>query len=905
MEQAKMVAKAVLRNSDNPQLAWLLFKRTLASNIKDCSFSQHTLSLIVPILIRAHMFSQVDYLHRHLLLFPTPPHHALYSFVKMLAEAGRVQQAFSQFQSLRARLARAPPSILLYNLLIRASIKQNCPNYVSWLYKDIIFSKVKLQTYTFNLLIGTLCDAGRLEDARHLFDRMPDRDCQPNEYTFGILARGYCRDGLVDKGLELLDLMKTMALVPTAVIYNTFISGFCKEGKDDEAERLVERMKEDGLSPNVVTFNTRISALCKAGKILEASRIFRDMQTSELGLPMPNAVTYNLMLDGFYREGMSAEAEALVISMKRDAIFSSVESYNIWLLGLVRTSKLFEAQAVLKGMVNDGVQPNAYSYNILINGLCKNGMLADARRVVSLMITGGVSPDVTTYSALLQGYCRKGRNVEANKILNEMIRAGCSPNAYTYNILLHSLWREGRTAEAERLMQKMNERGDGLDTVSCNIVIDGLCRSGNVDKAVEIASEMWTHGSAALGNLGNSYIGLVDENRKKCLPDLITYSTIIKGLCRDGRLEEAKKKFTEMLGRNLYPDSTVYDIFLYNLCKRGKISSAFQVLKDMERKGCNKTLRTYNCLIFGLGVANQIYEMFGQLDEMKERGVSPNVSTYNIILNSLCEGQRSEEAAFILDEMLQKGVTPNLNSYKSLIKTFCRTGEFRPAQDVFEIAISVCGHKEVLYTLMFNELLLGGEILEAKQLFEAAIERCFDLGSFSYKDLIDKLCVNEKFDHAHDILKKMVQRGCRFDPALFMPVIDYLLSKGNKHEVNELTERMLAMGSNVEVKTMVHKDDKQLNHGRQHKDSGSDWQTILHRYECQTGIVTSLYTLLWNSCLLKYLALGVSLTVFHIFYFRTHFTYCLHSVSVTFSSGISTSFFYPVFLTEMMEVLWR
>ncbi|XP_057769116.1 pentatricopeptide repeat-containing protein At2g17140 isoform X2 [Salvia miltiorrhiza] len=840
MEQAKMVAKAVLRNSDNPQLAWLLFKRTLASNIKDCSFSQHTLSLIVPILIRAHMFSQVDYLHRHLLLFPTPPHHALYSFVKMLAEAGRVQQAFSQFQSLRARLARAPPSILLYNLLIRASIKQNCPNYVSWLYKDIIFSKVKLQTYTFNLLIGTLCDAGRLEDARHLFDRMPDRDCQPNEYTFGILARGYCRDGLVDKGLELLDLMKTMALVPTAVIYNTFISGFCKEGKDDEAERLVERMKEDGLSPNVVTFNTRISALCKAGKILEASRIFRDMQTSELGLPMPNAVTYNLMLDGFYREGMSAEAEALVISMKRDAIFSSVESYNIWLLGLVRTSKLFEAQAVLKGMVNDGVQPNAYSYNILINGLCKNGMLADARRVVSLMITGGVSPDVTTYSALLQGYCRKGRNVEANKILNEMIRAGCSPNAYTYNILLHSLWREGRTAEAERLMQKMNERGDGLDTVSCNIVIDGLCRSGNVDKAVEIASEMWTHGSAALGNLGNSYIGLVDENRKKCLPDLITYSTIIKGLCRDGRLEEAKKKFTEMLGRNLYPDSTVYDIFLYNLCKRGKISSAFQVLKDMERKGCNKTLRTYNCLIFGLGVANQIYEMFGQLDEMKERGVSPNVSTYNIILNSLCEGQRSEEAAFILDEMLQKGVTPNLNSYKSLIKTFCRTGEFRPAQDVFEIAISVCGHKEVLYTLMFNELLLGGEILEAKQLFEAAIERCFDLGSFSYKDLIDKLCVNEKFDHAHDILKKMVQRGCRFDPALFMPVIDYLLSKGNKHEVNELTERMLAMGSNVEVKTMVHKDDKQLNHGRQHKDSGSDWQTILHRDDGSTMALKTL-----------------------------------------------------------------
>ncbi|KAI3446347.1 hypothetical protein Pfo_003012 [Paulownia fortunei] len=846
MEQAKLLAKALVRNSNNPQLAWLLFKRTLINNNCNNDFSslQHSLPLIIPILIRAQMFSEIDTLHHHFLLFPTPPHNALYSIVKTLAKAGHVHKAISHFQSLRNNFPHTPPSIILYNLLIQTSLKENCPNFVYWLYKDLIFSKVKPETYTLNLLIGGLCDSGRLEDARELFDRMRGKGCEPNEYSFGILVRGYCKYGLAFEGLELLDLMKKMGFIPNIVIYNTFIASFCKEGNNDEAERLVERMKEDGLAPNVVTFNTRISALCKAGKILEASRIFRDMQMDEeLGLPMPNVVTRNLMLEGFCREGMLEEAKTLVLSMKREAIFSSVESYNIWLLGLVRNGKFLEAQTVLKEMADDGPQPNAYSYNILIDGLCKNDMLPDARRVVSLMITGGVSPDVATYSTLLQGYCRKGKKVEANKVLNEMIRGGCSPNTYTCNILLHSLWREGKIAEAERLMQKMNERGDGLDTVSCNIVIDGLCRSGKLDKAVEIVSEMWTHGSAALGNLGNSYIGLVDENRKECLPDMITYSTIINGLCRDGRLEEAKKKFIEMLGRNLCPDSTVYDIFLYNLCKRGKISSAFQVLKDMERKGCNKTLQTYNCLIFGLGSTHQIFEMFGLMDEMKERGVSPNVYTYNIVLNSLCEGERSEEAAFLLDEMLQRGITPNIYSFKLLIKTFCMTGEFRPAKDVFEIAISVYGHKEVLYSLMFNELLAGGEILEAKQLFESAVERCFDLSSFCYKDLIDRLCVYENFECAYDILIKMVQRGCRFDPALFMPVIDYLGRRGNKHEVNELTERMLAMGSEVEMENKVHRNEKQLNHGRQYKDGGSDWQTILHRFECQSGCISSVHIL--------------------------------------------------------------
>ncbi|KAL8521199.1 hypothetical protein ACS0TY_011660 [Phlomoides rotata] len=834
MTQAKLLAKALIRNSNNPHLAWLLFKRSLIINNfnntpNDFSSIQHCLPLIIPILTRAQMFSEIDFLHHHFLRFPTPPHHALYSIVKLLTKQGHIRNAFSHFQSLRTHFPHTPPSIILYNLLIQTSLKQNCPNFVSWLYKDMIYSKVNPQTYTFNLLIGGLCDSGRLDDAREVFDKMRDKGCEPNEYSFGIMARGYCRNGLPSKGLELLDLMKRMNLVPNMVIYNTFIASLCNQGKDDEAERLVERMKEDDLAPNVITFNTRISALCKAGKVLKASRIFRDMQLAELGSPLPNIVTHNLMLEGFCREGMLEEAGNLVMRMKRDSIFSNVESYNIWLLGLVRNGKLLQAQTLLKEMAGEGVQPSAYSYNILIDGLCKNGMLADARRVVSLMITGGVSPDVVTYSTLLQGYCRRGRNVEANKILNEMIRGGCLPNTYICNILLHSLWREGKIAEAERLMQKMNERGNGLDTVSCNIVIDGLCKSGEVDKAVEIVREMWTHGSAALGNLGNSYIGLVDENRKTCLPDLITYSTVINGLCRDGRLEEAKKTFIEMLGRNLFPDSTVYDIFIYNLCKRGKMSSAFQVLKDMERKGCNKTLQTYNGLIFGLGKTNQVFEMFGLMDEMKERGVSPNVYTYNIVLSSLYEAERSEEATFLLDEMLQKEITPNLSSFKLLIKIFCRTGEFRPAQDVFEIAISVCSHKEVLYSLMFNELLSGGEILEAKQLFEAALDRCFDLSSFSYKDLIDRLCVDEYFEFAHDIVKKMVQRGCRFDPAVFIPVIDYLGRRGNKHEVNELTEIMLAMSSEGEITNIGHIKDKQLNRGRQHRDSGSDWQSILHR----------------------------------------------------------------------------
>ncbi|CAL5341372.1 unnamed protein product [Camellia sinensis] len=834
MEQTKKLAKALFKNSNNPKLAWQLFKRIVVSSPNSSNSLPHFLQsvpLITRILVRAKMFPAIDSLHRLLLSQPLEHSHtSLITVVKILAESGYSNVAISQFQSIRTQFPAKPNSVSFYNLLIESSLRENYVDYISWLYKDMIFAGFSPDTYTFNLLIGQLCDSGRLEDARKLFDKMPEKGCLPNEFSFGILVRGYCIAGLATQGLELLDAMKGMGFSPNTVIYNTLISSFCKEGKTDEAEKLVERMREEALSPDVVTFNSRIAALCSSRKIMEASRIFRDMQIDEdLGLPQPNIITFNLMLQGFCKEGMLEEAKTLVESMKRNGVFTKVESYNIWLLGLVRNGKPLEAQLILKEMAKKGIEPNVYSYNIVMDGLCKNGMFADARMVMGLMRGSGVPPDAVTYSTLLHAYCRKGKVLEANNILHEMGRSSCYPTRHTCNILLHSLWKKGNVSEAENLLQKMKERDYGLDTVTCNIVIDGLCKSGKVDKAIKIVSEMWSHGSDALGDLGNSFIGILDDgnNRKKCLPDLVSYSIIINGLCKAGRLDEAKKKFIEMMGKNLYPDSVIYNTFIDSFCKNGKISSAFRVLKDMEKKGCNKSLQTYNSLILGLGGKNQIFEMYGLMDEMKEKGVSPNVCTYNNMISCLCDIGRIEDATSLLNEMLQRGISPNISSFGFVIKASSKAGEFGVAREVFDIARSICGHKEALYSLMFNELLAGGDVLGAKALLEAALDRYFDIGSFLYKDLIDSLCKDENLEGASDILKKMIYNGYGFDPASFMPVIDGLGERGNKREADELAEKMLEMASEGKVANKVYRNERELNRGKP-KKYGGNWQTILH-----------------------------------------------------------------------------
>ncbi|TQE13920.1 hypothetical protein C1H46_000551 [Malus baccata] len=309
--------------------------------------------------------------------------------------------------------------------------------------------------------------------------------------------------------------------------------------------------------------------------------------------------------------------------------------------------------------------------DMILSGVKPETLLDDAIEVFDKMRGKGCLPNEYSVGILVRG---KGKVFEANNILHEMMTNNCFPNTHTCNTLLHSLWKEGRTSEAEERLKKMNERGYGLDTVTCNIVIDGLCNDGKLDKAIEIVSGMWTHGSVALGNIRNSFIGLVDNsnNGKKCIPDLITYSTIIGGLCKAGRLDEAKKKFMEMLGKNLHPDSVIYDMFIQSFCEQGKISSAFCLLKDVEKNGCNKSIRTYNSLILGLGRKKQIFEIYGLMDEMRERGFPPYVCTYNNMMKSLCEGERVRDATSLLDEILQTGISLNISTFRILMEAFAK-----------------------------------------------------------------------------------------------------------------------------------------------------------------------------------------------------------------------------------------
>ncbi|XP_010530955.1 PREDICTED: pentatricopeptide repeat-containing protein At2g17140 [Tarenaya hassleriana] len=113
-------------------------------------------------------------------------------------------------------------------------------------------------------------------------------------------------------------------------------------------------------------------------------------------------------------------------------------------------------------------------------------------------------------------------------------------------------------------------------------------------------------------------------------------------------------------------------------------------------------------------------------------------------------------------------------------------GSHRQGKRIFGTAVNVCGQKESLYSLMFNEL------LRTKKLYWREVFT-WVWGAFSIRILLRALCQKVEVETS-GILHKMIDNGCMlFGPAAFMPVIDGLGERGKKQEANELAEKMFGL----------------------------------------------------------------------------------------------------------------
>lgn len=288
----------------------------------------------------------------------------------------------------------------------------------------------------------------------------------------------------------------------------------------------------------------------------------------------PDAITYNIIADGYCRRKCTSKALDLLREMVEIGIQPTKNTYNIILNGFFRAGQVrhgweFFLQMKKRGKKDCIFQPDVVTYTTVVHGLGLNGKLDRARQLFDEMTEKGCSPTVVTYNALIQVACKKGHVEDAVKMFDEMPIKGCEANVVTYTVLIKGLCHAGKMDHAMEMFEKMKQDGPDPNVQIYNILVRHVLEEGEKEKALDLFNKMGDRGA--------------------CLPNRDTFNIVISRMFVRRRPEDALvagKMMKEMVGRGYLPTRFMFNRVLNGLLLTGNQAFANELLRLQEKHKC-------------------------------------------------------------------------------------------------------------------------------------------------------------------------------------------------------------------------------------------------------------------------------------------------------------------------------
>ncbi|KAF7834555.1 putative pentatricopeptide repeat-containing protein [Senna tora] len=261
-------------------------------------------------------------------------------------------------------------------------------------------------------------------------------------------------------------------------------------------------------------------------------------------------------------------------------------------------------------MMKSGEKPDVFTYNVLIDACCSSNNVDEAKELFDSMVNRGFVPDVQNYNILINGYCNIDRVDEAMNLLKEMSHKNLVPSIVTYNSLIRGLCKLGRMPDVQELVDEMHDNDQPADVVTYNILLDTFCKTQHFDKAIAFFHQIlvqgiwpdlddvvryddWRKGgrpSWPETNIECGRLQTVEEIFrnllvKGCHPNVKTYTIMIGGLCRDGLLDEAVALLSKMEDNNCLPDVVTFGTIISAMLKKNKSDKAEELHLEMIARG--------------------------------------------------------------------------------------------------------------------------------------------------------------------------------------------------------------------------------------------------------------------------------------------------------------------------------
>ncbi|KAL6861762.1 hypothetical protein ACP4OV_017462 [Aristida adscensionis] len=271
-----------------------------------------------------------------------------------------------------------------------------------------------------------------------------------------------------------------------------------------------------------------------------------------------------------------------------------------------------------------------------------------------------------------------------------LLKLGFGSHAQSLNALLAAYLANARPDLASRLLRAASSRAL-LDVVSWTTMVGGLCRLGLVDAAREVFDAM------------------PERN-------LVSWNAMMSGYVKAGRFLDALEVFDEMRALGVKGNGFVAATAVVACTGAGALARGREVHRWVERSGIvmdeklatavvdmyckcgcveearqvfealpSKGLTSWNCMIGGLAVHGRCEEAIELFGRMEREGVAPDdVTLVNVLMACAHAGMVSEGRHYFDHIVRRHGIELKMEHYGCMVDLLGRAGLLDEAKEVID-----------------------------------------------------------------------------------------------------------------------------------------------------------------------------------------------------------------------------
>jgi pentatricopeptide repeat protein len=685
-------------------------------------------------------------------------------------------------------------ALRLYHQMQRAGIEPDKLVYISLIHacrgllalevgreihQDIIARGLESDVFLGTALALMYAKCGSLENARQVFDRMPER----NVVSWNAIIAGYSQNGLPHEALAFFYEMQVQGIKPNPITMVSVLPACADLLALEKGKQIHGYVIRSGFESDVVVGNGLAGMYIKCGNVNVAHKLFERM-------PQRNVVSWTAIIAGYSQNGYPHEAFSVFYEMQvQGAKPNSITIVSVLpvcadLLALEQ-GKQIHGYVIRSGFVSDIVVGTG-----LVDMYAKCGHVDTAQKLFERM----PRRNVVSWNVVIGGYSQNGHPHEALTFFNKMQVQGIKPNSVTMVSVLPACAELLALEQGKQIHGYVIRSGFESNVVVGTALVDMYAKCGNVNIAHKLFERMphgnvvtWNAFIAGYSQNGRSHEALAYFNEMQVQgikSNSVTVLSVLPACANLLAVEQGKQIHGYVIRSGFASDVVVSNGLVDMYAKCGHMGIARLVFERMSKRD----VVSWTAIIAGYSQNGHPHEALASFYEMQVQGIKPDSIAMVSVMPVCADLLALEHGKQIHSYVTRSGFDSNIFVGSGLVDMYAKCGHIGIARQVFDnmssrnvvswnamiLGYAIHGHGEdalALFSQMQQTDIKADHITfigvltacsharlvdEGRQYFECMM---LDYGLAPdldhYACLVDLLGRAGHLDEAHDIIKKM------------------------------------------------------------------------------------------------------------------------------------------------------